>query len=108
MRDGRGERAALEPESADEPQPDSPRAEVALDHRDLREVPLRVGERLAGMWRDGLDERVGDDLAGNDPDHASLPSGPGNAELLRAEGADPHGMANPVRPLRMRDLGRRQ
>ena len=47
VRDRRGERAALQAEAAHEPEPDPARAEVALDDRDLREVALRVGDRLA-------------------------------------------------------------
>ena len=41
----RGERAALEPEAADEPEADSPGPEMALDDRYFGEVALRVGDR---------------------------------------------------------------
>ena len=74
VRDRRGERAALEPEAPDEAEPDPARAEVPLDDGDLREVSLRIRERFAGVRRDRLDERVRDDLAGDDPDHARLAS----------------------------------
>ena len=47
MGDGRAERAALEPEAADEAEPDAPRLEVALEDGDLREVASRIGDREA-------------------------------------------------------------
>ncbi len=60
-------------EAADEAEPDAAGAEVALDDRDLRQVALGVGDRLAGLQRRLVDERVGHDLAGHDPDHARRP-----------------------------------
>ena len=68
--DRRGDRAALQPEAAHEAEPHPAGAEMALDDGDLRQVALGVGHRLAGADARLLDERIGDDLAGHDPDHA--------------------------------------
>ena len=47
VRERRGEGAAAEAEAAHEAEADPARAEMALDHRDLREVALRVGRAVA-------------------------------------------------------------
>ena len=101
VRDRRCERAALQAEPAHEAEPDAARAEVPLDDRDLREVALGIGERLAGSVGGLVHERVGHDLARHDPDHARVAALPRDAEHLRAERADPHRVAHPVRHLRL-------
>ena len=57
VRDGRRDRAALQPEAAHEAEPDAAGAEMPLDDGDLRQVALRVGERLARAMDGLVDER---------------------------------------------------
>ena len=90
------ERAAAEPEAADEPDADPARAEVALDHGDLRQVALGVGDRLAVDDGRLLDERLGDDLVGDEPDHARLAAVPRDAEAVRADAAGCARVPHPV------------
>ena len=98
---------ALQAEAADEAEPGAPRAQVPLDHRDLRQVAVAVGDRLARSPGRLVDERVGDDLAGHDPDHPSRAALPRDPEHLGPERADPHRVTHPVRHDRVRDLGDR-
>ena len=82
--DGRAERAALEPEAADEAEPDAPGLEVALEDGDLREVARRIGDRDAVDGRELVLERRGDDLVGDEPDHPRPPAAPRHGERAAA------------------------
>src|SRR4029079_16894166 len=101
---GRRERAAPEPEAADETEADPTGAEMPLDDGDLRQVAARVGNRLSGPHRRLLDERLGDDLARDEPDHARATAAPRDAKDLGAERAHADGLPHPVRHLGARDL----
>ena len=101
--------AALETEAAHEAEADPPRAEVTLDDRDLRQVARRVGDGLAVANCRRLDERLGDDLVGDEPDHARLGLvAPADPEALRGDGADPHRVLDPLGHLGARDLANGQ
>ena len=80
---------------------------MPFDHCDLCQVARGVCEGLAGTMARLVDERVGDDLARHDADHARAAAAPRHAEHLRAEGADPNGMAYPVGHFGLGDLRRR-
>ena len=81
---------------------------MPLDDRDLREIALGIGDRLAAALRGLIDERFGDDLTRHEPDHARRASRPRDSEHLRPERADPHGVAHPVGHGRERDLVHRR
>ena len=68
------------------------------------------GSAIASPARHGglLDERVGDDLPGHEPDHARLAARPRDREDLGAERADAHGALHPVGHGRRRDLADRR
>ena len=100
----RAERAAAEAEAADEPEADAAGAEVALDHRDLRQVALGIRQRLAAALRRFVHERLGDDLTRHEPDHACATALPRDPEDLRSECTDANGVLHPVRHRRRRNL----
>ena len=104
VRDRRCERAALQAEAAYEAEPDAARAQVPLDDGDLGEVALGVRQRLSGPVRRRVHERVRQDLARHDPDHARVAARPRDAEHLGAERADPDRVPHPVGHLRLGDL----
>ncbi len=86
VRERRAERAALDAEAADEPEADPAGAEVPLEHGDLRQVARGVGDRVAVLDGQLVLERGGDDLVGDQPDHARLPALPRHAEVVRRDG----------------------
>ena len=92
------------PKPRTNPRPTAPGAEVPLDHGDLREVALRIGDRLAAALLRLVDERLRDDLPGHEADHARRAAAPRDPEHLRPERADPHRVPNPVGHRRARDL----
>ena len=95
VREGRGERSALKPEAADEAEPDPARPEMALDHRDLGEITRRIGEREPVLRAQLLDERLGDDLPRDEPDHPGPAALPRHLEVL---GWRPAGSARSASP----------
>ena len=99
VRDRLRERPGLQPGAADEPDAHAAGAEMPLEHGDLRQVALGVGDDLAVDDGRLLDERLGDDLVGDDPDHAGAAALPRDAEAVRADRSDADGVADPVRHL---------
>ena len=89
-------------EPAHEPDGHPARAEVALDHGDLREaVP---GDRVAVLDERLLDERLGHDLVRDHADHARRPALPGDREVAGGDVADADGVLDPLGHLGPLDL----
>src|SRR5207248_3141181 len=101
VRDGGGERAALQARAADEAEPDPTDAEVPLDDGDLREVAARVGDRLAVRDRGLVDEVLGHDLVRHETDHTRLPAGPRDPEVGLRQGLDAYRVHDPFGDVRM-------
>ena len=83
---GRGDGAALHPESRDEADGKASRAVVALHHDDLGEVAGRVGDGVPLRHERGHLQRSGDDLARPHLDDVHRLALGRNAELLLGEG----------------------
>ena len=92
----RGERACLQSRACDEPEPDSPGREVALDHGDLREIPGRARDRLAALDGRLTRQRLGHDLILDQADRTHGAAGPRDREVLRRERRDTHRLTHPV------------
>src|SRR5207244_13267053 len=98
------ERAALQARPADEAEADAARPQVALDHGDLREIPVRIGHGLAGPHGRLLEEVLGHDLVLDEPDYARLPALPGDPEVGLGQRLDAHRVLDPFGHVRMRDV----
>ena len=72
------------PGAAHEADTDAAGCKVPLDHGDLREVALGIGDREAVHDRGALDERLRHDLVGDEPDHADRASVARRREIARA------------------------
>ena len=92
------------PNPRTKPEADPAGPEVALDHRDLGEVAFGVGDCEAVDDGGLLDERLGHDLVGDDPDHARGTAVPGDREMVGRDGADPDRVLDPLGHLGPRDL----
>ena len=104
MGDAGRERAAPQTRACDEPEPDAPGGKVALDHRDLREVPSRTGDRLTAFDGRLALQRLRDDLILDETDRPQRAAGPRDREVVRRERCDPDGLAHPVGDPRARDV----
>ena len=101
VRDRRRERAAPEAEPAHEPEPDPPGAEVALDHGDLREVALRVGDDRRAPARRARSVTI---WSRTRPITRAAPPSAGSAKSPARDGCDAHGLLHPLGHLGPRDL----
>ena len=81
-----------------------PGAQVPLDDRDLEEVARRVGDGLAVLDGELVLERLGDDLALDEADHAAGASLPLDAEVVDGDRLDVHGGLDPLGHRDARDL----
>jgi hypothetical protein len=73
---------------------------MALDHGDLGEVALRVGPRCGDL----LHERLGEDLARDEADHARAAALPLDPEVRRRHGPHTDALRHPLGHGRRRDL----
>ena len=100
----RRERAAREPEAAHEAEPDPTGREMTLDDGDLGQVALEIGAGHAAVARQLLDQRIGHDLARDEPDHPCRAAAPRNAQILQRDRLQPHRLAHPLRHRGLGDL----
>ncbi len=104
MRDARRERAALQPRPGDEAEPHAAGREVAFDHGDLREVALRVGDRMPGFHCGLSHERLRHDLILDQADRPCAATVARDGEVRRGHRSDADGLAHPLRDLDARDV----
>ena len=88
-----------EPGAGDEAEADAARREMPFDDRDLREVPIGVGDRVAAFDRRLAHERLGHHLILDEADRAQRPSAPRDREVGRRERRDPDRLPHPLRDL---------
>ena len=105
VRDRRGQRAAAQPEAADETEPDAAGTEVPFDDCDLEEVAAGVRERLGTLDERLVHKRLGDDLVGDDPDYpGAAVAFPRHGEIVRRQRPDADRVAHPLGHLDPRNL----
>ena len=104
VRDARRERTAAQPRPGDEAEPDAAGREMTFDHGDLREIALRVGDRMAALDGGLPDERLGHDLILDQADRAYAGAVPRDGEVGRRDRADANGLPHPLGDLDARDV----
>ncbi len=94
----------LEAEAAHEAEPDAPRAVVALDDGDLREVAAGIRHRVVVDDRRLLDQLLRDHLVLDEPDHPRAAAAPRDREVAGRDRLHVHRPLHPLGHVRLRDV----
>ncbi len=103
MTDRRGKRAPPEAEPLDESSADIAVTPVTFEHADLEQITLRVRVTLPVSVQNAGLQMLGENLAGDDPDHRRRRPRSRHGKRLRRDRPETDGIRRPAAPGDARD-----